>query len=200
MGGIHNCDDDAICTNEPYGSFSCECDISDPDRQYFGDGVSCERCSLCEKGEYLVTDCTSKFDRVCDVVVKDGPYAIENTHAGISQCLVKWKETAKVFPERYNWGGVSNGNKDGEGAASVGSELEAGVVNAADNCENPICGVCNYNGKTPKENLREGTVAVWYFARLSNDDYLISPMLTVRVSDASDSSLQLHPSLLLHTH
>lgn len=117
----------------------------------------------------MVTDCSSQFDRVCDIVVKDGPYAIENTHAGISQCLVKWKEVAKVFPERYNWGGVANG----AGAATTGKQLVEGSVNAADECENPICGVCNYNGNTPTENLMEGTVAVWYFARLSQDDYLI---------------------------
>ena len=73
-----------------------------------------------------------------------------------------WGEEQKVFPERYNWGGKDKGADGGTDGMDV-----------SDLCENPICGVCDYNGKTAVENIISGAEAVWTFKHLEGEDYLI---------------------------
>merc|ERR1711966_251355 len=46
-------------------------------------------------------------------------------------------------------------------------------MDVSDLCENPICGVCDYNGKTAVENIISGAEAVWTFKHLEGEDYLI---------------------------
>jgi len=111
----------------------------------------------------MAREATTTTDRLCLPLISDGLYAIETHAGGTSQCLVKWAEAQKVFPERYNWGGA---------AAATGT-----VEEAADLCGNgevPICGVCNWGGETAKANIKKGLKAAWMFRRLDKSaDYLI---------------------------
>jgi len=75
-----------------------------------------------------------------------------------------WAETQKVFPERFNWGGEST---------DKGLEKEDRGMEVADLCENPICGVCDYSGKTAQQNILDGGSAVWVFRHLAGEEYLI---------------------------
>jgi hypothetical protein len=164
---MDNCDNHATCANT-VGSFTCTCNIDEDGVYnhrgltgcYWGEGTMdhCDMCTECGPGEYMYSDATSTADRVCKVILPDGDYAIQTDADGVQQCLVKWKEAAKVFPERYAWGGVP-ASKNLEGAAET--------------CEEPICGVCDWDGKSAKQNLLEGVEAVWTFRRLRGEMYTI---------------------------
>lgn len=46
-------------------------------------------------------------------------------------------------------------------------------MGSADICHDPICGVCDWNGKPAKKNIYDGKEAAWAFKRLKDDLYLI---------------------------
>jgi len=178
-----NCDDNAGC-DDTEGSFTCGCN-----REYFGAGTEgeCAECTNCALGESLFTDCTSADDRQCTVIVPNGNYALQTMAGSVEQCLVHWKEPGKIYPSRYAWGGrattaTEGADELGDASAtqSYGSNWRAGVLGAADAprpgpdyCDNPICGICDWNGKTAADNLVIGMEAVWTFRRLHDDLYLI---------------------------
>jgi len=158
--------DQADCVDE-CGTADCECKGLDTkclnaNDCWFGDGETCQRCTVCKENECEAFAPTSTTDRVCKPLIADGPYAVETTSGHTAQCLVMWGEEQKVFPERYNWGGKDKGADGGTDGMDV-----------SDLCENPICGVCDYNGKTAVENIINGAEAVWTFKHLSGEDYLI---------------------------
>jgi hypothetical protein len=115
----------------------------------------------------MFDDCTSTRDRVCKVILEDGDYAVATYAQGIEECLVRWKEAQKVFPERYNWGGRTNSQTE---SADISQEQ---ARPGADYCKNPVCGVCDWDGKSALQNIAEGLEAVWTFRRLRDDLYLI---------------------------
>jgi len=154
----------ADCIDE-CGTVRCECTglvngCTKEEQCYFGPGNTCSECQVCEVNECETDAPTSTSDRRCVSLIPDGIYAIETTSGHTAQCLVMWEEPQKVFPERYNWGGHSAGEK-------------VGGMDVADLCVNPICGVCEYDGKTAKENIITGQAAVWTFRHLSGEEYLI---------------------------
>jgi len=159
-------EEQADCVDE-CGTAQCICKGLDTkclneDDCWYGDGETCLRCTVCAVNECEAFAPTSTTDRVCKPLIVDGPYAVETTSGHTAQCLVMWGEEQKVFPERYNWGGKdsrANGGIDG--------------MDVSDLCENPICGVCDYNGKTAVENIISGAEAVWTFKHLEGEDYLI---------------------------
>jgi len=160
-GKTDNCDRiNAQCT-DTIGSFTCECQGEWYDPQCLG--VNCYEMTRCAKGEYMVADGTPCSDRVCAPVIPDGIYAFEQGAGSTAQCLVLWAEAAKVFPERYNWGG-RNIETD---------KTAADYVDNADACQNPVCGVCNYNDRDPTENIEIGSVASWTIAHVWDDSYIV---------------------------
>jgi len=58
-------------------------------------------------------------------------------------------------------------------AARNDPQNRPGYVAPADKCKNPICGVCNFNGATSKNNVKLGDVASFNIARVEGDTYLI---------------------------
>jgi len=160
-------EDVANCINQ-CGTVTCECkglltDCTQEDDCFYGDGAECNHCTVCGPHECEAFAPSSTNDRVCHRLIPDGMYAVETTSGHTAQCLVKWGEPQKVFPERYNWGGkVPNQN----GGETTG-------MDASDLCQNPICGVCDWNGLSAKENLRNGGEAAWTFKHLRGEDYLI---------------------------
>ena len=177
---IANCDAEASCSDNP-GSFTCQCE-----GEYWGTGVEdeCYECTICGKGEYMKNDCTTSSDRQCEVTIPDGNYAMQTDSGSVSQCLVHWKEPGQIYPERYSWGGRATTSTEGAdemGAASAtqsyGSNWNAdkdhAVKPAPDYCQNPVCGVCDWNDEDPKDNLVKGMETVWTFKRLEKDLYLI---------------------------
>jgi hypothetical protein len=165
---LNNCDSQARanCINL-CGTYTCECNGPGPDPSqpcFFGEGTegTCKKCTECTEGEYMARDATSTTDRVCLPLVPSGKYAIETKSGGTAQCLVKWGEEQKVFPERYNWGGVARS------ASGV-----TGGMDVADFCQNPICGVCDWNDQSAAENILSGGEAAWVFKHLGNGKYLI---------------------------
>jgi len=157
-GYLNNCNENAQCRNTD-GSFTCECKI-EGGFEYWGDGVTCTECTKCGIGERMVSDCTSTQDRVCEVAIPDGDYVIETKANAISQCLIQSKEPNQVFPVRYNWGGKATSD-------TSRSDMDAG------SCETPICGVCDWDHKSIKENIIQQGVAVWKFMQIENDNYVI---------------------------
>merc|ERR1719453_2387469 len=123
------------------------------------------------------------MDRQCQVTIPDGNYAMQTDSGSVSQCLVHWKEPGQIYPERYSWGGRSTTQTEGAdefGAAAAtqtyGSNWVAtkeAAKPAPDYCENPVCGVCDWNDEDPKDNLVKGMETVWTFKRLEDDLYLI---------------------------
>merc|ERR1711871_487378 len=142
------------------------------------------------EGSYL-DECTSRTDRTCRMTVYDGNYALQTDSGSTLQCLVRWKEAGKIFPERYAWGGrlgkPIGSSGEGYGTQSVGKyEMWGGgddgledrkhIIPSPDVCagnEEPICGVCNYGGLSPGENIVKGMEAVWTFQHLELDLYMI---------------------------
>ena len=171
----HNCDDHADCDNG-VGSFKCTCQVN---FEWWGEGTdgTCEKCTICDKGDYMWDDCTSTTDRICRVLLPDGNYAMETQAGSVHQCLVHWKEAGKIYPERYSWGGRTTTQTQTSIPAAVEpfSETNPEGENGPgpDYCKNPICGVCDWNDEDPKDNLVKGMEAVWTFKRLRDDLYLI---------------------------
>merc|ERR550514_1977821 len=109
----------------------------------------------------------------------------------VKQCLIHWKEPGKIFPERYAWGGrlgkPIGSPGDGYGTQSVGKyEMWGGgddgleerkhIIPSPDVCagkDEPICGVCDYGGMSPGENIVKGMEAAWTFVHLELDLYLM---------------------------
>jgi len=163
----HDCHVKANCYDTE-GSYSCTCDI-------FADGNGnqwtsvgglgrnrdggCHKCHECIDGDYMSKQCSSTDQRECKPILEDGDYAIGTAAGSTEQCLVKWKEDQKVYPERYAWGGRAKSQADDQ--------------EAPDYCENPICGVCDWDGKTAAQNILDGLEAVWTFRRISRENYLI---------------------------
>lgn len=162
-----------ICT-DTCGSFTCECaGPIDQENCWFspvgaasGESSGCEECTVCGDGQYMVREATKTTDRICKDLVPEGAYVIESEAGSVAQCLVHWKQADKVFPERYNWGG--RGIHDGgiKGVKQPGAQ-------AADLCEKPLCGVCEWNGETAEENILRGNEAAWKFRSLGGHKYLI---------------------------
>jgi len=154
---------EANCIDE-CGTARCECTggcFAESNMQcYFGDGETCEECLKCKAHECESAAPTTTTNRKCAALIPDGKYAVETTSGHTAQCLVMWSENQKVFPERYNWGGEST------------DRTEEGM-DVADLCENPICGVCGYSGKTAEKNIIDGGTAVWVFRHLQGEEYLI---------------------------
>jgi hypothetical protein len=137
----------------------------------------------------LSNQLSSTKNRECEVTVPDGNYAMQTDSGSVSQCLVHWQEPGQIYPERYSWGGRSTTQTEGAselGSAAAtrtyGTNWEASknsageaedVKPAPDYCENPICGVCDWNDEDPKDNLVKGMETVWTFRRLEDDLYLI---------------------------
>jgi len=174
-----NCDKEAACADTE-GSFTCTCE-----GEFWGEGTDgeCAPCLECGLGEYMKADCTSTSNRECRVTIPDGNYAMQTDSGSVSQCLVHWKEPGQIYPERYSWGGRSTTQTEGAdefGAAAAtqtyGSNWVAtkeAAKPAPDYCENPVCGVCDWNDEDPKDNLVKGMETVWTFKRLEDDLYLI---------------------------
>ena len=157
----------ADCIDE-CGTARCECwglvpDCKADDACYHGDGETCTKCTVCGVHECEVDGPTSTSDRTCAPLIKDGRFAMETWSGHTAQCLVMWKESQKVFPERYNWGGKPTG---ANGGATSGTD-------AAELCENPVCGVCGSGGKTAEQDIISGGAAVWAFRHLKGEEYLI---------------------------
>jgi hypothetical protein len=159
--GTENCHEWATCTNT-IGSFTCECqdESFDPECR----GVECIQMTTCGKNEYMVSDGTPCSDRICaPILPEETAWALEIGAGPTAQCLVLWAEKAKVFPERYNWGGRT---------IEVG-KTATDYKDSADACPDPVCGVCDYNHKEGVENIRIGSVASWEIVNLWEDNYLI---------------------------
>ena len=109
-------------------------------------------------GEHMARggDCTATTNRVCLVNVPDGNYAIETEAGAARQCLRKSKEEHLVYPDRYNWGGDSNG--------------------ACEGGEESVCGVCDWDGTPAAKNVMMGLEAAWKLMRLVDDKYIVLSM------------------------
>merc|ERR1719453_2841697 len=46
-------------------------------------------------------------------------------------------------------------------------------MQATDICKSPICGVCDWDGKTAAQNIVDGKEAAWALKRLNDDLYLV---------------------------
>jgi len=165
----HDCHVKADCYDTE-GSYVCECDIMADGNQNQWTSIGglgrvrdggCHKCHKCEAGEKMVHQCSATDQRVCAPILEDGVYAIGTAAGSTQQCLVKWKEDQKIYPERYHWGGRAH------------TQSESGSNTAPDYCESPICGVCNWDGKSVEENILEGLEAAWTFRRISEANYLI---------------------------
>jgi len=152
--GDNNCDNRASCHNTE-GSFSCVCD-PDSDQSYWGEGSQdkCFKCTQCAQGEYMHSDCERRQDRDCRIHVEDGYYAIETSASHTQKCLRKEKDEYAFYPDTYSWGG-----EEEDGGCAAGEE--------------PICGVCAWEGGSVQKNLIQGMSADWWFAHLYGDKYLI---------------------------
>jgi len=143
-----NCHVNAQCT-DTIGSFLCECQNNPRARDrkvWTGDGVQCKQCTVCAPGFKETKPCTSTQDRECELAVKEGLYYISSTAGGSDQCLVMGLTDDDVFPYRYSWGYGDQGE---------------------------FCGVGDWNGKTPEENLLKAGIAVWKIDQVRGDMYTV---------------------------
>merc|ERR1711871_1799875 len=187
---IDDCDPMWSDCDDTEGSFLCECKIFE-EKWGTGKKDECWDCTVCEAGKYMVDECTSTSDRSCKRMLMDGNYALKTDSGSTLQCLVHWKEAGKIFPERYSWGGrlgkPIGSPGEGYGTQSVGKyEMWGGgddgledrkhIIPSPDVCagnHEPICGVCDYGGLSPGENIVKGMEAAWTFVHLELDLYLI---------------------------
>jgi len=146
-----NCHVNAQCT-DTLGSFLCEC-RNDPlalseqgTKLWTGDGTQCKVCTECGEGYIEILPCTSTQDRTCKIAVREGLYYISTTAGGNSQCLVMGLTDEDVFPYRYNWG--------------YGNTRQ-------------LCGIGDWNGLSPKENLMQAGIAVWKLQQIKGDYYTV---------------------------
>lgn len=155
---------DCKCNSEYYTKIETKAQKTDEEGE---PGHKCYPMTNCGLGMRMVADGYQFQDRICERVLPDGEYAIETSANNVANCLTLWNEQEKVFPERYNWGGLTNE------LAAVDPLNRPGYVAAADKCQNPICGVCNFNGATSKQNIRLADVARFTIRRVYDDNYLI---------------------------
>merc|ERR1719199_1564425 len=87
-----------MCSNMD-SSFTCTCNEG-----YFGNGVQCQACTVCEDGFHTEMECTADQDAECAVTVEDGLYTIESEADGSRKCLIFSANGQNQYPERYNWG------------------------------------------------------------------------------------------------
>ena len=152
---IDNCDDNAQCYNNE-GSFTCTCN-----RRVVGDATmgECMECAHCGLGESLLPG-LHHHHRPRVPRDRPGRQLRHETHSGsIEQCLVHWKEPGKIYPERYSWGGRATTQTEGADELGDAGKTQTvrqtkwragkeGAKPAPDYCENPICGVCDWNEDT----------------------------------------------------
>lgn len=174
--GAAKCHAGRATCEDTQGSYNCECNHEFytkiqskgmATRREGEPGHKCYAMKKCPLGYRMVADGNQFQDRMCQRMLPNGDYAIETTSDNVVQCLTLWGEAEKVFPERYNWGGKTRL------AATKDRLNRPGYIAAADMCKNPICGVCDFDGKTVKSNIRMADVARWKIVRLEGDNYLI---------------------------
>jgi len=105
---VNNCDDHATCDNT-YGSFTCECDQNGEGDEWWGVGITTDRCTACTNcnfGFHEEEPCMSTVDRVCKANVLSGDYLIESEADDNRMCMVMMEE--EWYPSRVNYG---NGDK-----------------------------------------------------------------------------------------
>jgi hypothetical protein len=160
----NNCNMNAICTNTE-GSFTCECDVG---AEYWGDGIGCTKCTVCNEAEYMESDCTSSADRVCKYNVPTGLYLVQNDVEGTKKCL-RFKNGNEAgdsqYPQLRNWG---NGNDDLCGimpdkATAVAGGYWNDALTEADDA---------YKWSQVKELVRENS-AVFEFTNMGGLHYMI---------------------------
>merc|ERR1719230_2040546 len=124
-----NCDKEAACADTE-GSFTCTCE-----GEFWGEGTDgeCAPCLECGLGEYMKADCTSTSNRECRVTIPDGNYATQTEGAD------EFGAAAATQTYGSNWVATKEAAKP-----------------APDYCENPVCGVCDWNDEDPKDNLVKG--------------------------------------------